>query len=287
MAGTGNGGAGPPGGRSLRYQQVYDHVLGLIEEQGLAPGDRLPSSTDLAGQTGVSMISVRRALDELERAGKVRRHQGVGTFVARGRIPSHPARAGELLETLSDGGAEPALTTELLGLTVGVPSENIVRAMGISAGEPVWEILRLRSIGTSPAILEQAVLPLGRVPAVDEALLAQGGSLYRFLAERYRLSDDYVEQSLEVDAPTERERSLLGITRRDQVVRIRGVSFDAAGVAFDCFQQSYRARDFVFYTAGSNSRALLAPHDLGEWVVRPLTAASEPRGSRKQHEPPR
>ena len=261
-------------GRVLRYQQVYDYVVQLVEDEGLQAGDRLPSATDLAARTGVSLISVRRALDELERAVKVRRHQGVGTFVARGRIPSHPARPGELLETLADGAGEPVLTTELLGVSVGVPSHNIVRALAIEPGEPVWEILRLRAIGTTPAILEQAVLPLRRVPALDEALLAEGGSLYRYLAERYGFTDDYVEQSLEVDTPDERERARLKLTRREQVVRVRGVSFDDAGVAFDCFQQTYRARDFVFYTAGSNNRQLLAPHDLGEWVVRPLSPPS-------------
>lgn len=257
----------------LRYQQVYDHVLRIIAEQQLVAGDRLPSSTELAEQTNVSLISVRRALDELERAGKIRRHQGVGTFVARERIPAHPARPGELLATLSDGGSVPELRTELLGISVGVPSENIVRALGISSGEPVWEIVRLRSIGTAAAILEQAVLPLSRVPAVDEEMLAAGGSLYRFLWQRYSLSDDYVEQSLEVDRSTTRERDLLGLARAEQVARVRGVSFDTAGIAFDCFQQTFRARDFVFYTAGSNSRQLLAPHDLGEWVVHPMTSA--------------
>jgi GntR family transcriptional regulator len=259
----------------LRYRQVYDYVLQLIDTEGLQPGDRLPSATELTGRTGVSLISVRRALDELERAGKIRRHQGVGTFVARGRIPAHPARAGELLRTLADGGGEPVLTTELLAMTVGVPSDNIVRALAISPGEPVGEIVRLRSIGTAPAILEQAVMPLRRIPALDEALLADGGSLYRYLAEQYQLTDDYVEQSLEVDTPDQRERARLGLDRREQVVRIRGVSFDASGVAFDCFQQTYRAREFVFYTAGSNNRQLLAPHDLGEWVVRPLPLSQQ------------
>ncbi len=264
--------------RTLRYQQVYDYVLRMVAAEGLTPGDRLPSATELAAQTGVSLISVRRALDELERAGKIRRHQGVGTFVAGDRIPAHPARTGELLRTLSDSDAAPVLTTELLGLSVGVPSENIVRALAISEGEPVWEIVRLRRIGAAPAILEQAVLPLSRVPAVDEELLASGGSLYRFLAERYRLRDDYVEQSLEVDTPTEEERSLLEVSRRDQVVRIRGVSFDEGGTAFDCFRQTYRARGFVFYTAGSHHRQLLAPHDIGEWVVRPLAGAASRSG---------
>lgn len=60
----------------------------------------------------VSMMSVRRALDELERAGKIQRKQGLGTFVAESRIASDPTRPGELLDTLIDeGGGLPGLTT--------------------------------------------------------------------------------------------------------------------------------------------------------------------------------
>ena len=46
---------------------------------------------------GVSLITVRRALEELERDGRVAGHQGVGTFVARPRIVTEPARRGGLL----------------------------------------------------------------------------------------------------------------------------------------------------------------------------------------------
>src|SRR2546430_5650049 len=65
----------------------------------------LPTHAELAELTGVSLITVRRALDELERAGKVRRHQGLGTFLARPRIVTEPTRAGSLLGTLAAGGA--------------------------------------------------------------------------------------------------------------------------------------------------------------------------------------
>ena len=259
--------------RKLRYQQVYDHVLELIDEGGLTGGDRLPSSTELARQTGVSLISVRRALDELERAGRIRRHQGVGTFVAPERILTNPTRTGELLETLVEGSLPHPLTTRLLRISVGTPSENILRALSIDEGQPVWEVTRLRTIGTSPAILEQAVLPLALVPALDEADLAAGRSLYRFLEQRYGLRDDYVEQALEVDQPTPAERESLALLGRQLVVRVRGVSFDGAGVAFDCYQQTYRARDFVFYTAGTNNaRRWLKLDQRGAWDVRPLAA---------------
>jgi len=87
----------------LRYEVVKDLILSKIASQHLQPGDKLPTSNELADQSGFSLISVRRALDELERAGRIVRRQGVGTFVAQSRITAEPGRAGQLLDTL--GGA--------------------------------------------------------------------------------------------------------------------------------------------------------------------------------------
>lgn len=270
------GGAAAQEERKLRYQTVYDWVLDYIAAKGLRPGDRLPSSTELAELTQVSLISVRHALDKLEHAGKIQRHQGIGTFVARGRIMSEPNRSGRLLETLTRSGQDQELTTEVLGINIGLPGPEIAKALSIEPGQPVWELIRRRRLESAPAILEQAVLPLSIVPALDEAELAKGSSLYGLLAERYGLSDDYAEQSLEVDKPTAAERDALELGPRDQVVRIRGVSFTANGTAFDCYQQTYRASDFVFYTSGSSSRRLLQPGDIKEWVVLPLHRGGKP-----------
>lgn len=256
--------------RKLRYLVVHDWILDFIATNNLSGGDKLPSTTELAKLTGVSLISVRHALDKLEHSGRIHRHQGIGTFVARDRIVSEPSRAGRLLETLSPSGSGPELATELLGINIGSPSPEIAKALSIELGQPVWEIIRRRSFRTTPAILEQAVLPLSLVPAIDDKDLEAGNSLYALLAERYGLRDDYVEQSLEVDRPTPTEREILDLGSRDQVVRIRGVSFTADGKAFDCYQQTYKASDFVFYTSGSGSRHLLQPTDMKQWVVLPL-----------------
>src|SRR5215472_16192994 len=107
---------GPPGrpGGGLLYEQVVSYVEQLVAERGLAPGDMLPTHAELAELTGVSLITVRRALDELERAGKVRRHQGLGTFLARPRILTEPARAGSLLATLAEGEGEQPPAAESL-----------------------------------------------------------------------------------------------------------------------------------------------------------------------------
>lgn len=260
--------------RSLRYQHVYDMVVTMIEERGMREGDQLPSTAELADMAGVSVISVRRALDELTRSGKIVRHQGVGTFVAPQRLVSEPSRPGALLETLKAQGDEVKLDTELVSMLVGLPSAKHAAALGIDAGQPVWEICRLRSLASSPKVLEKAVLPLSIVPSLDERRIAAGESLYGYLAERYEFSDDFVEQFFEVDQPNSWERTHLGLSAKDNVVRIRGISVNAAGVAFDSFQQTYPAREFLFYVSGSSGPRLMEPDDNGPWSVRPLGAAA-------------
>src|SRR5260370_42118288 len=118
----------------LLYEEVVEYVEKLVSERGPAPGDQLPTYAELAGLVGVSLIMVRRALDELERAGKVRRHQGLGTFLARPRIVTEPTRAGSLLGTLAGGaggrGAE-RLDTRILAIRRGLPSRDIPPALQV------------------------------------------------------------------------------------------------------------------------------------------------------------
>ena len=100
-------GQGEPGPRAapprlpraaLLYERVVDLVEQLIADRGLRPGDMLPTYTELAEQAGVSLITVRRALDELERAGRVRRHQGLR---ALHRNPEKLFQAHRFLDALT------------------------------------------------------------------------------------------------------------------------------------------------------------------------------------------
>jgi GntR family transcriptional regulator len=64
------------------YQQVVDGVKREIVEGRLRPGAALPSFRALAEDLLVSVITVKRAYEELEREGIIYRKQGLGTFVA-------------------------------------------------------------------------------------------------------------------------------------------------------------------------------------------------------------
>ena len=84
------------------YQQIVDGVKREISEGRLVPGSALPSFRGLAEQLLVSVITVKRAYEELEREGIIYRRQGLGTFVSdladdRSR-EAKTARARELLQ---------------------------------------------------------------------------------------------------------------------------------------------------------------------------------------------
>ena len=64
------------------YKQIVDGVKREISEGRLEPGQALPSFRGLAEGLLVSLITVKRAYEELERDGIIFRKQGLGTFIS-------------------------------------------------------------------------------------------------------------------------------------------------------------------------------------------------------------
>ncbi len=64
------------------YQQIIEAFKREIAAGRLEPGRALPSFRALAEELLVSLITVKRAYEELEREGIIYCRQGMGTFVA-------------------------------------------------------------------------------------------------------------------------------------------------------------------------------------------------------------
>src|SRR3954468_23523963 len=69
-------------GPATLYQQIVDGLKREVSEGRLRAGAPLPSFRQLAEELLVSVITVKRAYEELEREGIIFRKQGLGTFVA-------------------------------------------------------------------------------------------------------------------------------------------------------------------------------------------------------------
>jgi GntR family transcriptional regulator len=96
------------------YQQIVDGIKREVLANRLTAGSALPSYRVLAEQLLVSLITVKRAYEELEREGITFSRQGLGTFVAaRGNDRTRAERrvmARDALRSAIDAGRQAGVT---------------------------------------------------------------------------------------------------------------------------------------------------------------------------------
>ncbi len=98
-----------PAADGALYQQIVDRLKREVSEGRLKPGTALPSFRQLAEDLLVSVITVKRAYEELEREGIIFRRQGLGTFVAEhGYDRSREAKLAAAKDLLRGGLREAA-----------------------------------------------------------------------------------------------------------------------------------------------------------------------------------
>lgn len=140
-----------------RYYRLYELLSVALQDGTIAPGSALPSEPELCVRHGLSRTTVRRALDRLEREGRIVRRRGSGTY-ARPQ-PSAPRLCLELSalrQTLAE--LERRTSTTTLRFTPArVPSA--LRAIAAEIGATAYLLERLRHSRGEPLLLSAAYLP--------------------------------------------------------------------------------------------------------------------------------
>lgn len=68
------------------YQQIKDQIKDAILKEELVEGDALPSIRAFANDLKVSVLTIRRVYEELEKEGFIISQVGIGTFVSTSNI---------------------------------------------------------------------------------------------------------------------------------------------------------------------------------------------------------
>jgi len=124
------------------FAQVRDVVRTDILSGALRPGDRLPSESALIERFGVSRITVRQAIGELQNSGLVQTVNGKGSFVTRpGRGEAHGPLVG-ILEAMRRRGI--TARGKLLSHRHIKATEVVARELDLAPGTPVGTITVLR-----------------------------------------------------------------------------------------------------------------------------------------------
>ncbi len=161
------------------YLRIAETLIRDIRAGRLAEGARLPPERDMAREMGVSVGTLRRALDEMQAKGLLTRIQGSGNYIRNATEPDH-VYAFFRLERAEGGGLP---TAELLSFhRLPKPDD----APNFGPAPDAWRIRRLRRIGGDPAAIEEIWLDSARAPTLLPEDLSE--SLYRTYRQRLRLT---------------------------------------------------------------------------------------------------
>jgi GntR family transcriptional regulator len=110
------------------YLQIFSQIRDAIIREELKAGEGLPSIRSLARDLGISVITTKRAYDDLEAAGFVSSVGGKGTYVAGG----NPAFLKEArLRLIEEKLAEAAA----IAATIGVGRDELVSMLDVVSKE--------------------------------------------------------------------------------------------------------------------------------------------------------
>lgn len=222
------------------YSQLAEHLREQIDAGSLKPGDKLASERDLSLQHGMSRMTVRQALGQLEREGLLSVRRGVGTFVSEPKLTYDAVNLLGFTEAML--GKQGVLSSKVLSQKLVTASSQIRQALNLSSTQTVIEIKRIRLIDKVPMAIETNYLP-DRFEGLETMNLREA-SLYAILEDLYNVKPYVAEQTIEAATTRSFEQKHFKVNSPISVLHIQGTSFDQYHKPVEYFKSSFRGDRF-------------------------------------------
>lgn len=213
---------------ALLYGKVMKYLLDKIKNE-YQPGDFLPPQTEIARNTGTSLITVKRAVKELEQQGYVTARAGKGTFVRKPPIIDKHIGVSSWTDSVAGSGRQPS--TAWVRMEKKLPSPGIANMLHLKARKHTVRIRRLRMVDDKPACLMQNEIPLDLVPGITGSNIP-GESLYGWLLKTYKIAPAWAEEEVYARKASAEEVKSLSLSEPFVLV-IERVSYLTDGTPFE------------------------------------------------------
>lgn len=229
-----------PSGGPL-YLQLKRWIEDAIHRGIINPGDALPSERDLALKVDVSRVTVRKAVLQLVKDGVLVQRHGSGTFVATPpqRVEQSLSQLTSFTEDMARRGMAVHARWLDRGLYAPSPEETVI--LGLSSGENVARVARLRISGDTPLAIERASLSSTVLPDP----MAVTDSLYRLLDKSGHRPVRAIQRIRAANLGAEDAR-LLDVPAGSAGLNIERTSYLASGRVIEFTRSIYRGDTYDF-----------------------------------------
>jgi GntR family transcriptional regulator len=176
------------------YYQLKEMLTLKIKNSEWAIDAKIPPERELCDMYKLSRITVRKALEELEREGYLKRKQGKGTFVTSLKIEQRLSKFYSFSEEIKKMGYNPS--TRIFDFSVINSNEDLSRLLGVEKNSRLYSIKRLRLANNEPFALETSYIPYNLCPELNRDEVSLKG-LYNTMRTEYNIIPEEATETFE------------------------------------------------------------------------------------------
>lgn len=214
------------------YEQLMNKLRDEILTGVYKPGEKFPSEIEIAKLNNVSVITARRAMNELAALGMVEKKQGKGTFVAIKKYRRDYRNILSFSESCISKGLIPG--SKLLEHKLVTPNQDILDELGLPVGCQCVFISRLRYVNSEPMSIENSYFSMNYEFLLSDPL---DKSLFAVLKEKRNIEITTSRKVIEICRATANEAKLLNVRKNNPLLLVRSTAFSGDEVPiYVCFQ---------------------------------------------------
>ncbi|MCP4877325.1 MAG: GntR family transcriptional regulator [Gammaproteobacteria bacterium] len=215
------------------YLHTRDRLVAEIEKGAFKPHDALPSERLLADHLGISRMTARQALVEVERAGYAYRKGRQGRYVAEQRLSYD---VGSTLSFAAQALRESInLSIEVLSTSTEPADEMLAGKLAIKTGSPVHIYKRVFKVDGRAVLVEHESSVAERFPDLLEQDLSQSSTLLH--ESRYGVIGSKGRLNIRCIEITAKDKKLFATDCAPYGLEMDSVIFDSQGKPFCCGYQ--------------------------------------------------
>lgn len=225
------------------YTQIKEALRAKIIDGTYTAYQRLPSESEMITAFGVSRITVRQAMNDLQKEGLLFKVHGKGTFVAMANVSqelTHLQGFGEAMRLLGH-----ETFSEVFGLGAVVGSSEACSKLALPDGTKVTEIRRVRYLNREPVSIDYSWLRFEIGSRLSEQNLVNK-DLFSLLENE--LGKPLHSADVEIDATSASEEiaQRLHVTPGSPILRIERLTYSDEAMPLMFEYLHYRAETFKY-----------------------------------------
>lgn len=204
------------------YKETQRQMMGALTTGEWKAGEAIPAERRLAERYGISIGTVRKAIDELVAERILIRQQGRGTFVAshtRDRLLFY------FFHIVPEAGEKSYPEVQFLSFTRARADRSAAERLGLAAGDAVFRIRNRLRLSGVPIMVDEITLSAARFAGLTEARFrGRASTIYNLYQEAFGISVVRTSERLRATVADAEAAALLELARGAPLLQIRRVA---------------------------------------------------------------